>query len=917
MLQPFAVEKVRKQLLAAADEAETWLYTDEGYAGTLKQFTERLDQLTKVGHPIAKRHSESTRGPEALRNATEKIVELRARADAALAKGTCAKEAVDRAKLKFEELQKWVDSTVKTQKSQDLTRDVAISAEEITTRTSKLESATNDLLRVRPKIYGLDEDEPWWEDPRCWTYGTLVTMVVLFCLPLSMHDPERRFLQFGRDTSDFESDPLHFFASLSSSPEFFKYLQHATMGPSASATAMANVFLHILNVVGSVHVSLSVLENIRAVRGSASANSSELACSVAAALFFAVHPLVIPLVAWHAGQAVLLGCTISLLVVYCHLRFQGDGSKQEAGLSYSLGQACAPIAFGLAITCSSVALPLPAMLLCFDLYISCQRETVDIKSLCKCLLPNYLLYAMLVLVGVFVVVPVYDAVESDLLAMDTDGPAGASIFQAVYVAAYHLVSMIAPIDLMFYYALPDTDAVQSSLLVIGSAVVVSSLVVMVLLRLMWRRFRKRGDADAYLPILPAFFLIAVAYTIMIAPLGMRTTVISHHRAYGVLFIMGTPLLSALCQALLLTIAPQAAVDGIGNSRKETGLVLLGVALIGGYAWLGRSEMQLWIQPHLVWNQSLSTDDAVTMGQFGSELRQVGHSRLPEALHWHEQALQLNPTSSALLHEQALTFDQSGKSQDALEAFASAVQINPNSIPLRMAHGNSLENTGRFSEAEFQISRAMDLQLGQPTAGAFTRLGQAQQQQHSADSADSGDWPKLIEAKAAFSSAILLNPKLSSALAGLGDISGEVGKWIEAESYFTAALEAAPRRRVYQKSLAAAQIHNGFDLASDKKFDEALERYQAALVKDSRSVVGLNNYASLLHMQGRAAEASSAIHKAANLGGGDVQHVQANFGILAAEKGQPARSSPSPPRRPYSIAAPIQMPCNSHRPVFCC
>jgi heat shock protein 4 len=61
----YVQEKEKSDLLAGLQEAEDWLYSEEGEDATKSQYVERLDKLKVMGDPIQLRWKESEDRPKA------------------------------------------------------------------------------------------------------------------------------------------------------------------------------------------------------------------------------------------------------------------------------------------------------------------------------------------------------------------------------------------------------------------------------------------------------------------------------------------------------------------------------------------------------------------------------------------------------------------------------------------------------------------------------------------------------------------------------------------------------------------------------------------------------------------------------------------------------------------------------------
>ncbi|CAH7675771.1 heat shock 70kDa protein 4 [Phakopsora pachyrhizi] len=77
---PFVTPEVKQKLLSALQQAEDWLYSEEGEDASKSQYVARLSELTSIGDPIKFRQRESEERPKAERQLRETISDFMQRA---------------------------------------------------------------------------------------------------------------------------------------------------------------------------------------------------------------------------------------------------------------------------------------------------------------------------------------------------------------------------------------------------------------------------------------------------------------------------------------------------------------------------------------------------------------------------------------------------------------------------------------------------------------------------------------------------------------------------------------------------------------------------------------------------------------------------------------------------------------------
>ncbi|KAI8445611.1 heat shock protein 70kD, C-terminal domain-containing protein [Phakopsora pachyrhizi] len=73
---PFVIPDVKQKLLSALQQAEDWLYSEEGEDASKSQYVALLSELTSIGDPIKFRQQESEEQPKAERQLRETILDF-------------------------------------------------------------------------------------------------------------------------------------------------------------------------------------------------------------------------------------------------------------------------------------------------------------------------------------------------------------------------------------------------------------------------------------------------------------------------------------------------------------------------------------------------------------------------------------------------------------------------------------------------------------------------------------------------------------------------------------------------------------------------------------------------------------------------------------------------------------------------
>ncbi|KAF4566317.1 adenyl-nucleotide exchange factor sse1 [Pleurotus pulmonarius] len=144
----------KQKLLAALQEAEEWLYSEEGEDATKSAYVTRLDALKVIGDPISNRYRQNEDRPRF-------ISQLRETLNLYMSQATSADEkyahidAKDKQSVveKVATVQKWLDDQVARQAERPKNVDPALTSEEIQRKRDEvIYFATPIMTRPKPKV---------------------------------------------------------------------------------------------------------------------------------------------------------------------------------------------------------------------------------------------------------------------------------------------------------------------------------------------------------------------------------------------------------------------------------------------------------------------------------------------------------------------------------------------------------------------------------------------------------------------------------------------------------------------------------------------------------------------------------------------------------------------------------------------
>jgi tetratricopeptide (TPR) repeat protein len=181
-------------------------------------------------------------------------------------------------------------------------------------------------------------------------------------------------------------------------------------------------------------------------------------------------------------------------------------------------------------------------------------------------------------------------------------------------------------------------------------------------------------------------------------------------------------------------------------------------------------------PELTRAAELLPHDAETLGNLGSAL--LARGRWLAAMPYLERALHLAPNDAGILVDMADCLRATGKSLDAVALYLRAAELEPNRAELQCSLGNALLEARKVDAAMAHYRQALALRPDHAPA----HLGEAlvfRQQRRSA------------HALAACRAALTTDPDFPEALAILGELEADEGRFETAETLFRRALHIEP------------------------------------------------------------------------------------------------------------------------------
>lgn len=523
--------------------------------------------------------------------------------------------------------------------------------------------------------------------------------------------------------------------------------------------------------------------------------------ALSATLVFATHPLRVESVAWATERRDVLCAFFYLLAILAYLN-ACDGPAR-AGWAGRRWYAAAIVAHAAALLAKSMAVSLPVVLLCLDLYplrrLVIDRDLLRSADRRRALIEKIPFFVLSAGAGVMAIVAI-----RHLGNLSPLGKLG--VLDRLGISAYSLLlylrNMLVPVGLSPLYELPDAVQWWNPRYALSLAAVLAITVATVRLRRRW----------------PALIVVWASYVIILLPVSglvQNGPQIAADR-YTYLAGLGWALLAGSGMgAAWLAIRRARPVSSVGWWLAPFALVVsvgLGV-LTWRQAEAWRTTETLWTHARSASPSAMAYDalgnllaekdrrlEAIALYEQGLRIKPgygPGHislgvalyreGRVAEAISQYEEAARLMPAAAIPLNNLGTALLAQGRPAEALERYRQALLRAPADPDIHHNYGRALAGQGRVAEA---IEQYLDALRWRPDhAGAHADLGIALAGQG-----------RMLEALPHFRETVKLQPENAEARNNLGLILVKVGRPAEAEAEFREALVLDPDLRDARRNL---------------------------------------------------------------------------------------------------------------------
>jgi hypothetical protein len=443
---------------------------------------------------------------------------------------------------------------------------------------------------------------------------------------------------------------------------------------------LTNLLLHTGASVAMYFVALRLL---RAATG-----GSEIALrlgALAAALFFAIHPLRVESVAWATERRDVLSGLWFLLTVLTYLvAVDRPGPRRRWWLAASA------VCYALALTSKAIVMTLPAVLLLLDVYPlrRLDRWRVWVTAAGARVLAEKIPFVLLALAGAGMAA---FALRSHAAEMLVSQPLESRIAVALYGIAFYAWKTFVPLAISPLYQLPArVDPAAPAMLASAVAVVAVTGV------LLWQRRRW-----------PAGLGVWGAYLLLLAPVSgiVQSGPQLVAARYSYLACLGFALLVG---AGVWWLARRAQGPPPARAWAGVGGAVVVIAGLAGLGTLASRQTHVWRDSETLWAHVVSVDPASSIAHNNLGFAYLQQGRLSEAEREITTALRLDPEWELAHANLAVVLLRQGKLAEAGEA--------------RVQLGYMLLKHGKYEAAIDLFRKEVASRPGD--AGAHNNLGAA-------------------------------------------------------------------------------------------------------------------------------------------------------------------------------------------------
>src|SRR5574341_106070 len=447
-------------------------------------------------------------------------------------------------------------------------------------------------------------------------------------------------------------------------------LDYVLWGMNPTGYHLTSLIIYAASIAAFYVVALRLLQRATVLAGHALR-----VAAVAAALFFALHPLRVESVVWATERRDVLSGLFFLLTILGYLGMcAATGKRRRWLLAGAVGL------YVLALASKGSVMVLPAILILLDIY--------PLRRFSRRALIEKIPFAILGLAGAGLTYYAQNA-NSYITPLERY-PLTARIGMTFFSLSLYVEKTFLPQALSPLYELPGRIQLFDRPFLLRALAVTALTAVLVSLRRRW----------------PAGLTVWVYYAIALGPVigiihsGHQLT----HDRYSYLPGLGL----ALLVGGVAGVAVREAGAGRFRPAIAGAMAVAGVAWLISLATLTFQQTQVWRETYTLWTYALDSepDCSICHGNLGVYLGNRGFTDI--ALGHFERALAIRPDKVQAYHHLGYIYASKGEFQKAADAYEIFLKRYPMDVDALSNMGATLMNLGRHREAVEIMQRATKL-----------------------------------------------------------------------------------------------------------------------------------------------------------------------------------------------------------------
>ena len=542
------------------------------------------------------------------------------------------------------------------------------------------------------------------------------------------------------------------------------------------------------------------------------------------ALFFALHPMRVEVVAWATGREIAIAGFFFILTLLCYLKAVENESVGSSPWGWMV---LAWFLYALSLLGKEAALTLPFALLALDVYPLRRLQGGPTEWFQTRVRRIWWEKMPFLLLAVAAAVKAVLAKEQSgtIYTLENYGllPRFA---QALYSLAFYPWKTLAPFGLSPLYPLkPFTGFWNLPLVMSGASVFLLTAVLFAV--------RRRWLAGLTAWVFYGVLLLPVSGVVAFGPYAVADR-FSYLPSLGWAVLLG----AGLFYCWQLWVSERIGVRTLVLTQSLTALLLVG---LGALTW---QQTRIWHNSETLWRHALALDEKSSFAHNNLGLALADRGAFAEAIEEFRKAVEIDPTFVEAHTNLGIFLAKRGSSEEAVSHLRQALGIDPTFTNAQNTLGNILADKGESDKAIEHFHKA--LQTNPTSALTYYNLARVL--------AKRGD---LEEAIAVNRKAVEIDPLDPDAHNNLGLLLARRGNVDQAIEQFREALRVNPR-------YAKAYFNLGKIFVQQDRFEAAVQNFQYALQIEPTAVEIHENLARTLARQGKKQEALQHYEEALRL-----------------------------------------------------